>query len=87
MPTRQKLTSLVDYIITEDTSDKHITKIFKTYLKAYHVATILFSYFRMKLKKFPATKLLFDKKHYSKENFCATLRSLNWAYLYCLDNA
>ena len=87
MPTRQKFTSLVDYIITEDTSDKHITKIFKTYLKADRVATILFSYFRMKLKKFPATKLLFDKKPYSKENFCATLRSLNWAYLYCLDNA
>ena len=46
-----------------------------------------FSNFRMRLKKLPTTKFFFDKKHYSKEDFSATLRSLNWAYLYCLDNA
>ena len=84
LPTMQKFTSLIDYIITDDTSDKHRTKIFKSYLKTDHLATILFSNFRMMLKKLPTTKFLFDKKHYSKENFCATLRSLNWAYLYCL---
>ena len=61
VPTMQKITSLTDYIITDDTSDKHRTKIFKTYLKTDHLATILFSNFRMKLKKLPTTKLIFDK--------------------------
>ena len=83
----QKFTSSIDYIITDDTSDKHRTKIFKTYLTTDHLATILFSNFRMRLKKLPTTKFFFDKKHYSKEDFSATLRSLYWTYLFCLDNA
>ena len=43
VPTMQNFTSLIDYIITDDTSDKHRTKIFKTYIKSDHFATILFS--------------------------------------------
>ena len=43
VPTMQKFTSLIDYFITDDTSDKHRTKIFKTYIKNDHLATILCS--------------------------------------------
>ena len=41
-PTMQKFTSLVDYIITDDTSDKHRTKILKIYLNTDHLERILY---------------------------------------------
>ena len=44
VPTMQKFTSLIDYTITDDTSDKHRTKIFKTDLKTDHLATTIFGF-------------------------------------------
>ena len=84
MTTIQQFISILGYIIT---IDKHRTKICKTFLKTDRLATILLSDFKMKFKKLPTTKLLFDLKKIIGKNFCAILRALNWAYLYCLDDA
>ena len=73
LPTMQIFTSLIDYIITDDTSDKHGTKIVKTYLKTDHLVAIFFSNFRMELNNLLTTKLLSDKKNNTRRKIFVQL--------------
>ena len=73
----------IDYIIMENVQNSFV---FDIPFKTDHFASILFSSEKMRDRK-PIEKLIFDKSRFNRDEFRATLRSLDWDLMYNQCNA
>ena len=84
LPTRitENGSSIIDYIITDTSfTDSFVCD---TIVKSDHLAQLVISHCNIKPSKEAIRRVIFDKPHYSIQEFCKTLSQQNWGFLWTL---
>ena len=84
LPTRinENGSSIIDYIVTDTSfTDSFVCD---KIVKSDHLAQLVISHCNIKPSKEAVRKVIFDKRYYSRKEFCNTLSQQNWVFLWTL---